>query len=60
MGLLDREEFCTSCGDPTGRAGNFHESLYYLDSEGEKRGPVCDDCASRLETLEGMEIIGRE
>jgi len=41
---LDREnEYCTKCGDPTGRAGNFEESVFV----GEE-GPLCDECAEIL------------
>jgi len=37
---LDREnEYCSKCGDPTGRAGNYEDSLF-IDEE----GPLCDDC----------------
>jgi hypothetical protein len=53
---LDREQFCTGCGDPTGRAGNFHDSLYVMIGE-EKKGPLCDGCADRLSKENETEII---
>lgn len=39
MALDRHNEYCIGCGDPTGRAGNFEESLF-IDDE----GPFCDDC----------------
>jgi|GEM_PF-1460004 len=52
---LDRHEFCSECGDPTGRAGNFHDSVFVIIA-GEKKGPLCDECADRLES-DGGELI---
>lgn len=54
---MDREQFCTECGDPTGRAGNFHESVFVkLPGEDEPRGPLCDDCLGELRCREGAEV----
>jgi len=55
---LDREEYCIHCGNPTGRAGNFHDPLF-LDLTGvtveinekidkENYGPLCDECHDTL------------
>ena len=53
---LDREQFCSRCGDPTGRAGNFHDQLYVI-IEDEKMGPLCDDCADYLSAENSTPII---
>ena len=50
---LDRTEFCSRCGDPTGRAGNFHESVFVMIDD-ENHGPLCDDCADELERQGGV------
>jgi len=57
---MDREQFCTECGDPTGRAGNFHESVFVgLPGEDDLRGPLCDDCLENLRETKGAEVIYR-
>ena len=54
---LDREQFCTDCGDPTGRAGNFHEALFVLvPGESDRRGPLCDACAKLLSVKHDVKI----
>jgi len=55
--FLDREEYCKHCGNPTGRGGNFHDTLI-AELNGEIIKPLCDDCKEQLET-EGA-IIGYE
>jgi len=50
-----QEEYCSECGDPTGRCGNFHEPLYYTTSEGTVLGPLCDECYKNLEISEGQD-----
>ena len=61
--MLDRQEFCTECGDPTGRAGNFHDQLYVKipDESGllVEKGPLCDECAEHLSREYQTEIIRR-
>jgi len=54
--MLDREQFCSKCGDPTGRAGNFHEHLF-VKINGELEGPLCDECAESLAEEHDTEII---
>ena len=54
---LDRQEYCSECGDPTGRAGNFHESVYVKFPGEERRGPLCDSCLDELQRTEGAEVI---
>ena len=40
---MDRQnEYCVRCGDPTGRAGNYEDSLFLI-IDGETVGPLCDD-----------------
>lgn len=46
--MLNRQEYCSQCGDPTGRAGNFHDSVFVIIND-EKIGPLCDDCLRQLE-----------
>jgi hypothetical protein len=53
---MDREQFCSRCGDPTGRAGNFHDSLFVMVGDS-KKGPLCDDCADILSKETDSEII---
>lgn len=56
--MLNREEFCNHCGDPTGRGGNFHESLKAsLPNEEKIISPLCDGCAEELKN-QGAEITG--
>lgn len=56
--MLDRQQYCSECGDPTGRAGNFHDHLYIqLPDEDYERGPLCDTCAQNLSTEFGVDII---
>lgn len=55
---MDREQYCSHCGNPTGRAGNFHDHLFVqVPGEDEPRGPLCDDCAETLSQEFGVEII---
>jgi len=54
---MNREQFCSECRDPTGRAGNFHESLFVqIPGEDEPKGPLCDTCADALSNEYSVEI----
>jgi len=54
---MDRTEFCTRCGDPTGRAGNFHDSIFVqMPDQENPLGPLCDDCKDSL-VADGGESI---
>ena len=55
--MLDcKEQYCKECGDPTGRAGNFHDSLYVMVGD-RKVGPLCDECARIISESHDTEII---
>jgi len=36
-------EYCDNCGQPTGRAGRWEDSLYITMEKGEF-GPLCEEC----------------
>jgi len=38
------EELCVECGGPTGKAGEYEDSLYLYWHGVEKHGPYCDTC----------------
>ena len=40
-------ETCSECGKPTGRVGDFDDSLFTDDGE----GPFCEDCWDHLAEL---------
>jgi hypothetical protein len=42
-------EYCSECGNPTGRAGRYDDSIFLDASDGSgEYGPLCTDCADLL------------
>lgn len=43
-------EYCSECGEPTGRAGRSDDSIFVEAVDGSKEyGPLCTDCRDDLE-----------
>ena len=46
-------EYCSKCGEPTGRAGRYEDSIYILET-----GPLCEKCEHVLETIQACDVCG--
>jgi len=44
-------EYCSECGEPTGRAGRADDSIFIEAIDGSKEyGPLCTDCRDDLDS----------
>lgn len=42
-------EYCDICGEPTGRAGRYDDSLFLVHTIDRKEvGPLCEDCYDNI------------
>ena len=53
MTITQPVEYCSKCGEPTGRAGRYEDSIYIGEI-----GPLCEDCADGFETIPTCDVCG--